>query len=125
MVVPIHIRLLVGRLSLIHHALHGHCPQCKQASVFNGLLSVHDNCPECQLDLTKNETADGPTFIVITFLGFVITGLAVWVEFSYKPDYWIHAAIWIPVILISSPILLRLTKSFMITTHYEIMKHDD
>ncbi len=124
MVVPIHLRLLVGRLSLNQTALLGQCPQCNEASIFSGLLSVHDNCPNCKLDLSQNETADGPTFLVITLLGFLVTGLAVWVELAYQPAYWIHAVIWFPTILILSPLLLRVTKSMMISYQHELMKHD-
>ncbi len=125
MVVPIRICVLVGRLSLALQAIKGRCPKCKQASIFKGFLTVHDRCPNCGLNFADNETADGPAFLVITFMGFVATGFAVWIELVYQPSYWIHALLWLPMILIISPILLRLTKSLMISYQYEhLIKKD-
>lgn len=107
-------------MSLIAKYIKARCPHCEDGAIFSGLLSVHDNCPVCGLSFTENETADGPIFLVITLMGFVVCGLAVWVELAYKPSYWLHAALWTPFILITCPLLLRMSKATMIHYHYKL-----
>jgi len=112
----------VGKLtSPIHPFASGvtqRCPECGLGKIFVGLLTVQPQCPHCGFDLQKADPGDGPAFLVITFLGFLITGLAVWVELAIEPEFWIHAMIWIPLTLGLTPYLLRLTKSLLISYQY-------
>ena len=100
------------------------CPHCHNASIFSGFLSVHHTCPACDYELDKQETADGPAFLVMTIMGFLICGLAAWVELKYEPAMWIHAAIWAPAIMIGSPFMLRYLKGWMISYQYGLTKDD-
>lgn len=116
MVVPLHLCLLVGWLI--------HCPHCKKGSVFSGFLTVHKLCPECDYELDKHETADGPAFLVMIIMGFLICGLAAWVEIKYEPAFWIHAVLWIPAICIGSPFMLRYLKGWLINYQYTLTNED-
>ena len=32
-------------------------------------------------------------------VGFIVVGLALFVEFTFHPPYWLHAILWIPLVL--------------------------
>ena len=33
-------------------------------------------------------------------IGFVVVGLALWIEVTYEPPLWLHFLLWIPLALI-------------------------
>lgn len=110
--------LLVGR-PIIRAALRGLCPACGKGKIFRNVLEFKPACPTCAFDLKSHDNGDGPTFFVIVIVGFLITGLAVWVEFTYEPAFWVHAVLWGPLILISSILLLRVFKTLILASQYK------
>jgi uncharacterized protein (DUF983 family) len=55
---------------------------------------------------------------IILIAGFLIVGLAVVVEFIWRPPYWVHAVLWIPLVLIVTLGMLRPLKALMIALQY-------
>ena len=55
---------------------------------------------------------------VIMIVGFVVVGLALFVEFTMAPAYWVHALLWVPLIFALSIGLLRPLKGFLIAQQY-------
>ena len=51
-------------------------------------------------------------------VGFIVVGLALFVEFTFHPPYWLHAVLWIPLVLGLSIGLLRPLKGLMIAQQY-------
>ncbi len=86
--------------------------------MFSGILQIADKCDSCGLDLRAQDSGDGPTFFVLIIVGFLVVGLASWVEIAYQPPIWLHVLLWVPFILISSIFLLRLFKSLLISWQY-------
>jgi uncharacterized protein (DUF983 family) len=39
---------------------------------------------------------------VILLIGFVVVGLALWVEVSLDPPLWVHFSVWVPLALVLS-----------------------
>jgi uncharacterized protein (DUF983 family) len=52
------------------------------------------------------------------FSGFVVAGSALMVEILYAPPYWVHALLWIPLILITGLGPLRPIKGLLIALQY-------
>ena len=48
----------------------------------------------------------------------VVLALAMWVEFTYEPPMWVHAALWAPLSIILSLILVRPLKGMMAALQY-------
>jgi uncharacterized protein (DUF983 family) len=48
-----------------------------------------------------------------------VVGLALFVEFTFHPPYWLHAILWIPLVLGLSIGLLRPLKGLMIAQQYK------
>ena len=95
------------------------CPRCGRGRLFSGVLKVAPRCEVCGLDLTKHDTGDGAAAFVILILGFIVVGLALWVELDYEPPFWVHAVLWGPLIVIGGPMLLRHVKATLIAMHYK------
>jgi len=98
--------------------LRGRCPRCGKGKMFAGFLDVVETCPECGLDYSFADSGDGPAVFIILIVGFLIVGLALAVEFIWHPPYWLHAVIWVPLILGLSIGLLRPLKGWFVAVQY-------
>jgi len=98
--------------------LKGHCPRCGEGRLFSGFLSVGKRCGVCGLDYSFADAGDGPAVFVILLIGFLVVGLALWLEVSYGPPLWLHLLLWIPLTVVLSLVALRLIKGVLITLQY-------
>ena len=98
--------------------LRGLCPRCGRGHLFDGYLSVRPACEVCGLDFAFADSGDGPAFFVMTFVGMVVVALAMWVEFTFEPSLWVHAALWLPLTAILSLLLVRPSKGLLIGLQY-------
>ncbi|WP_294532026.1 DUF983 domain-containing protein [uncultured Rhodoblastus sp.] len=99
-------------------ALLGKCPRCGDGKLFDGFLTLAPACDRCGLDYGFADSADGPAVFVILLAGFLVLGLALWVELAYEPPFWVHLAIFLPLTVIVCLGLLRPLKSFMVALQY-------
>ena len=97
----------------------GRCPRCGEGKLFAGYLTTAPRCTNCDLDYTFIDSGDGPAVFVILIIGFIVCGLALWVEVSFNPPLWVHFLLWIPLIFILSLPLLRMLKGLMIGLQYK------
>lgn len=105
-------------LSPVSTGLRCRCPRCGEAPLFDGLLSVKPRCPSCDLDYGKIDAGDGPAVFVILILGFIVVGLALWVELRFGPPLWLHMVLWAPLILGGSIAMLRPFKAVLIALQF-------
>lgn len=96
----------------------GRCPRCGEGHLFRGFLEVAPKCDRCGLDLAFADSGDGPAVFIMMIVGFIVVGLALVVEFSLHPPLWLHALIWVPLVLGLSIGLLRPLKGAMIAQQY-------
>jgi uncharacterized protein (DUF983 family) len=105
-------------ISPLGAAFRGRCPACGKGKLFRNVLSFHPACHECGLEFSKHEKGDGPAFFALTLVGFIVTVLAAWVEITWQPDYWVHAALWLPLIIFGSLFGLRFFKALMLAAQW-------
>src|SRR5690606_6986892 len=98
--------------------LSGRCPRCGEGRLFKGFLAVGERCGNCGLDYSFADAGDGPAVFVILLIGFVVVGLALWMEVSYGPALWLHFLLWIPLTLVLSLVSLRVIKGLLIVLQY-------
>jgi uncharacterized protein (DUF983 family) len=98
--------------------LAGRCPRCGKGALFDGFLTVADECNECGLDYGFVDSADGPAVFVMMAVGFIVTAAALIVEILYQPPYWVHAALWGPLAIVLPLLLLRPLKGLMIALQF-------
>jgi len=97
----------------------GLCPRCGQGPLFHGYIALRKHCPACALDYAMFDAGDGPMVFGILIVGAIVCGLALWVEFTFKPPLWVHAALWLPLICLLTAIFLRLSKSALLVLQYK------
>ncbi|QDC03401.1 DUF983 domain-containing protein [Mesorhizobium sp. 8] len=98
--------------------LKGHCPRCGEGRLFSGFLTVGKECSVCRLDYSFADAGDGPAVFVILIIGFIVVGLALWMEVNFNPPLWLHFMLWIPLTLVLSLVALRLIKGVLIALQY-------
>jgi uncharacterized protein (DUF983 family) len=94
------------------------CPGCGKGKMFSGFLGLKPRCEACGLDYSFIDAGDGPAVFVILFAGFVVVGAALVVEMRYAPPLWLHAALWLPLILLTTLVPLRAMKGVLIALQY-------
>jgi uncharacterized protein (DUF983 family) len=106
-----------GRLP-IARGLLGRCPRCGQGSMFRGFLNLRDRCESCGLAFDFADAGDGPAVFVIMGGGALVVFAALLTEVLYQPPFWLHAALWLPLILIVTLLPLRMVKGLLIALQY-------
>lgn len=99
--------------------LRGRCPRCGQGRLFSGFLTVAAGCGVCGLDFSFADSGDGPAVFIILVVGFVVVAAVLIVEVLYQPPYWLHAALWLPAIVVLSLGLLRPFKATLVALQYK------
>lgn len=102
----------------ISAGLRGRCPRCGEGKLFAGFLTVGRQCANCRLDYGFADAGDGPAVFVILIIGFVVVGLALWLEVTASPPLWLHLVLWIPLAVVLGLTALRLMKGVLITLQY-------
>jgi uncharacterized protein (DUF983 family) len=98
--------------------LRGRCPRCGEGKLFQGFLGLRPRCDHCGLDYNFADAGDGPAVFVILIGGAIVVCAALITEVVYQPPYWLHAALWLPLVLIVTLAPLRLTKGLLIALQY-------
>jgi uncharacterized protein (DUF983 family) len=86
--------------------------------MFQGFLTLRPACEVCGLDFTFADAGDGPAFFVMSIVGIVVVGLALWVEFTYSPPIWLHMVLWFSLSAILSLLLVRPSKGLLVALQY-------
>jgi len=94
------------------------CPRCGHGRLFAGFLQLQPRCEACGLDYDFADAGDGPAVFIMFLAGFIVVGAALVTEMLYHPPYWVHAALWLPLILIVTLGPLRPMKGLMIALQY-------
>ncbi len=102
----------------IARGLRGRCPRCGEGHLFQGFLGLRSACERCGLDYKFADAGDGPAVFVILIGGGIVVFAALMTEVLYQPPYWVHAALWLPLILIVTLVPLRPLKGLMIALQY-------
>jgi len=94
------------------------CPRCGQGRLFAGFLKLQPRCERCGLDYGFADSGDGPAVFVMFLAGAIVVGAALVTEILFKPPYWVHAALWLPLILLVTLGPLRPMKGLMIALQF-------
>ncbi len=94
------------------------CPRCGQGRLFTGFLGLKPRCEVCDLDYAFIDTGDGPAIFIMMIAGAIVVAAALIVEVKYQPPFWVHAALWLPLILVTTLLPLRAMKSLLIALQF-------
>ncbi|WP_407168405.1 DUF983 domain-containing protein [Bradyrhizobium sp. ORS 111] len=94
------------------------CPRCGQGKLYSGFLTLAPRCENCGLDYAFIDSGDGPAIFVIMLAGAIVVAAALIVEVKYQPPFWVHAALWLPLIIVTTILPLRSMKSLLIALQF-------
>lgn len=94
------------------------CPRCGEGKLYQGFLTLRPSCDRCALDYAFIDAGDGPAVFIILIAGFIVVGCALIVEIKYQPPFWVHAALWGPLVLATTLVPLRAMKSLLIALQF-------
>lgn len=107
--------------TVLQSALRGiacRCPRCGKGKVFGGFLTLQPSCEVCGLDYAFIDVGDGAAVFTILIGGAIVVGAALIVEVKYQPPFWVHAALWLPLVLITTLLPLRSIKALLIALQF-------
>ena len=94
------------------------CPRCGRGKLFSGFLTLRPRCEACELDYAFIDAGDGPAIFVIMLAGAIVVASALIVEVKYQPPFWLHAVLWLPLILATTLLPLRSMKALLIALQF-------
>jgi uncharacterized protein (DUF983 family) len=99
-------------------AIRGLCPQCGNKTLFAGLAAFAPKCRACGLDFHAFNVGDGPAAFLTLIVGGMITGLAIALELSAEPPFWVHILLWLPLTTVAVILSLRFAKALLLALEY-------
>jgi len=99
------------------------CPSCGTGSIFHKYLKVTPACSDCGEELHHHRADDAPPYFTILVVGHIIVPMVLAVEMAYRPDMWIHAALWFPLTLILAMSALPLIKGTLVGLQWANYMH--
>ena len=94
------------------------CPRCGKGKLYSGFLTLRPACESCGLDYAFIDSGDGPAVFIIMIAGAIVVACALIVEVKYEPPFWVHAVLWLPLILATTLLPLRSMKSLLIALQF-------
>jgi uncharacterized protein (DUF983 family) len=94
------------------------CPRCGEGKLFAGYLKLAPRCSACGLDYSFADSGDGPAVFVILLGGLAAVIAVLAVELTWRPAYWVHAAVGIPTVLVTTLVPLRFLKALLIALQF-------
>jgi uncharacterized protein (DUF983 family) len=102
----------------VYTGLRGLCPRCGEGHIFKGFLNLAPRCDHCDLDLSFADSGDGPAVFVMLIAGFLVLGLALYIEFTFEPPVYVHFLLTLPLGIIICLGLLRPLKGILIALQF-------
>lgn len=106
------------RLSPVETGVRGLCPRCGKGHIFRGFLTVRENCEVCGLDYSFADPADGPAVFVQLFACVPGVIFIIMLEILSRPPLWVHIAVGIPVLILTTILPMRPIKGWLVAAQY-------
>jgi uncharacterized protein (DUF983 family) len=101
----------------------GRCPRCGEGKLFRAFLKVDNNCSVCALDFTPHRADDLPAYLVIVIVGHLVVPTALMIETNYSPPVALQLAIYLPLTLVLSLVLLQPVKGTVVAIQWALRMH--
>lgn len=99
------------------------CPHCGEGRLFRAFVKPVDACAVCGEDLSHQRADDFPAYLNIVIVGHIGVGGFTIGEAMFNVSGWIHLAIWIPVMIIMSLLLMQPLKGAVIGFQWATFMH--
>jgi uncharacterized protein (DUF983 family) len=99
------------------------CPACGGDGLYRSYLKIVDHCRHCGEALHHHRADDAPPYFTILVVGHIIVGGVLTLEQMLAPADWVQAAIWLPMTLILSLLLLPRVKGALVGLQWALRMH--
>ena len=99
------------------------CPACGNGKLYGKYLKVADSCPACGEELHHHRADDAPPYFTILIVGHFIVAGVMMVEDYFRPNYWVHIAMWFPLTIGLSLWLLPRVKGALVGLQWALRMH--
>ena len=99
------------------------CPACGKGHLYSKYLKVVHTCDVCGTDLHHQRADDAPPYFTMLIVGHVVVGGILAAEVAYHPPTWVHLAIWLPLLVIMSLVLLPIVKGALVGLQWALRMH--
>ena len=101
----------------------GRCPRCGEGKLFRAFLKVDNTCSVCGQDFTPHRADDLPAYLVIVIVGHIVVPLALMIETNYSPPVVLQLAIYLPITVVASLVLLQPVKGAVVGVQWALRMH--
>src|SRR5437016_397502 len=99
------------------------CPACGRARLYGKYLKVAAVCPHCGTELHHQRADDAPPYFTIVAVGHIVVPSMLVLEQWASPPGWLQAALWLPMTLVLSLVLLPKIKGALIGMQWANRMH--
>jgi uncharacterized protein (DUF983 family) len=99
------------------------CPACGKGRIYGKFLEVNPACGVCGTELHHHRADDAPPYFTMFVVGHIIIGGVLAVERAFAPATWVHMALWLPLTVILSLVLLPPIKGALIGLQWALRMH--
>ena len=99
------------------------CPNCRQGRLYSKYLKVADQCARCGEELHHHRADDAPPYFTIFIVGHILVPLVLWTEKVWKPELYVHFALWLPLAVIMTLTLLPVVKGAVVGLQWALCMH--
>lgn len=107
----------------VWRGLRQRCPACGTGAMFGRYLKVVSACQACGTELHHHRADDAPPYFTMLIVGHLIVGGVLGLERMAAPSTFVHLAIWLPLTLVLSLMLLPLVKGGLIGLQWALRMH--
>ncbi len=104
--------------TLLQTGLTGACPKCGERTLYANAVKFAPHCPNCGLDYSSFNVGDGPAVFLTLIIGALVVALALTVELTFNPPFWLHIMLWIPFTAAAVIYGLRVAKGMLLASEY-------
>jgi uncharacterized protein (DUF983 family) len=109
--------------SAMKRGFRGRCPRCGEGKLFRAFLKTANSCSACGLDFTPHRADDLPAYLVIVIVGHIVVPLALSIETHFSPPVLLQLAIYLPLTLVLSLVLLQPVKGAVVGLQWALRMH--
>lgn len=108
----------MNRVNPILAGIRCRCPNCGDAPLFSGFLTVRPRCDACGQDLSNADSGDGPVVFILLIVGAIGCFGLLFTEFTFHPPIWVELVIFLPLIAVITLGVLRPFKAILIALQF-------
>ncbi len=98
--------------------VNGLCPRCGAKTLFSGFAKFAKRCGACGLDYDAFNVGDGPAAFLTLGIGTIVLILALTLELTAHPPWWLHVLLWVPLTGFAVLGSLRIAKGWLLALEY-------